>query len=537
MTDNSANAHREVDAVVVGAGFGGLYLLHRLRSLGLSVQVFEAGDDVGGTWYWNRYPGARCDAASLEYSYQFDDQLQHEWQWSEKYATQPEILRYIQHVADRYDLRRDIRFNTRVGGAHWDEAARRWRVSTDDGSTLNARFFVLAAGCLSATNLPKFEGLENYQGERYHTGRWPHGGVDFSGKRVGIIGTGSSAVQAVPLIAQEAAHLTVFQRTPNWCIPAHNGPIDPEHEARVMADYAGYRERCKTTTFGVGFFNADPRSACEVSEEEREATFERLWNQGGLEFLTAFADLVVNEQANLYAREFVARKIREKVKDPAVAKLLTPNTMIGCKRLCVDSGYYETFNRDNVTLVSVKENPIERFTDKGLVVDGTEYEFDAVIFATGFDAMTGPLLRMDITGRNGQPLQDAWAAGPVNYLGLMVRGFPNMFTITGPGSPSVLSNMVPAIEQHGDFVADMVRWLDEQGLASIEPTSEAQAHWVGHVNDVASHTLLLGCNSWYLGANVPGKPRVFLPYIGVPAYNARCDDIAASGYEGFETAA
>ncbi len=525
----------DFDAIVVGAGFAGMYLLRRLRDLGMRVRVVEAGDGVGGTWYWNRYPGARCDVQSLEYSYQFDNDLQHEWQWTEKFATQPEILRYANHVADRYNLRPDIDFNTRVEAAQWDDEAACWQVSTSDGSTRSARHFILATGCLSAANKPQFPGLENYQGPTYHTGQWPHEGVDFTGLRVGVIGTGSSGVQSIPLIAAQAAHLTVFQRTPSWCVPAYNGPIDPAFKERVMADYPAFRAENKTFVFGQNF-QPNPKSATEVAPEEREETFERFWQRGGLPFMTAFSDLVINEESNRYAREFVGRKIAERVKDPAVAKLLTPDTIIGCKRMCVDTSYYETYNRDNVTLVSVKDTPIERFTEKGLVVDGKEYELDAVVFATGFDAMTGAISRIRINGRGGQPLADTWRAGPRNYLGLAVNGFPNMFMITGPGSPSVLTNMLPSIEQHVEWVGDAIDYLRQHDLTTIEAKREAEDEWLGHVNDVAGQTLFFGCNSWYLGANVPGKPRVFMPYIGFPAYIDKCNEVVANNYEGFELA-
>jgi len=525
----------DFDAIVVGAGFAGMYTLHRLRGLGLRVRVLEAGADVGGTWYWNRYPGARCDVQSLEYSYQFDNDLQHQWQWSEKFATQPEILRYIDHVAERYDLRRDIRFNTRVEAADWDEARGRWSVRSDDGETRTARYFILATGCLSAANIPDLEGMDAYRGAIYHTGHWPHEGVDFTGLRVGVIGTGSSGVQSIPLIARQAAHLSVFQRTPSWCVPAHNGPIDPGFKARVYADYPGFRAENKTFPFGQNF-QPNPKSATEVSPAEREATFERFWQRGGLPFMTAFADLVVNPESNRHAQAFVARKIRGIVEDPETAEKLIPDTYIGCKRLCVDTNYYATYNRDNVTLVPVKETPIERLTGQGLVVAGREHALDAIVFATGFDAMTGAISRIAISGRGGVPLAERWAAGPRTYLGLATAGFPNMFMITGPGSPSVLTNMLPSIEQHVDWIADCLAYLRAHGYGSIEATERAEADWLEHVNEVARPTLFFGCSSWYLGTNVPGKPRVFMPYIGFPTYIRKCEEVVARDYEGFALA-
>ncbi len=521
----------DFDVVVVGAGFAGLYMLHRLRAMGFSVRVVEAGSGVGGTWFWNRYPGARCDVESLEYSYQFSPELQQEWSWSERYAAQPELLRYANHVADRFDLRRDIQFDTRVAAATFDQAASRWVLETGQG-TLTATWCVMATGCLSSTNTPDFAGLEEFAGERYHTGAWPHAGVDFTGKNVGIIGTGSSAVQSIPLIAREADHLTVFQRTPSFVVPARNAPLDPEIEREVKTDYAGFRALAKTRRNGLHCAISE-RSALEVTEEERQREYRKRWERGGLCFTGSFGDILLSKQANDTAAEFIHARIRELVRDPAVAELLCPRTVVGCKRLCIDTGYYETFNRQNVTLVDVRDRPIERFTRDGLVVGGKAYSFDAVVFATGFDAMTGTLMRIDIRGTSGARLSDRWAAGPRNYLGLSMAGFPNLFTITGPGSPSVLTNMLPTIEQHVEWIADCLSYLRARGLKRIEATPEAQDGWVAHVNEIAGRTLFPTCNSWYLGANVPGKPRVFMPYIGFPPYVETCNRVAASGYEGF----
>jgi cyclohexanone monooxygenase len=527
---------RRFDAVVVGAGFAGLYMLHRLRASGLRVRVYEAGDGVGGTWYWNRYPGARCDVESMQYSYSFSDALQQEWQWTERYAPQPEILAYANHVADRFDLRRDIRLRTRVTSARFDEAAAVWRVHTDRGDRVEARFCIMATGCLSSQNVPDFEGLCDFDGPWYHTGAWPHEPVDFTGQRVGVIGTGSSGIQSIPSIAEQAEHLTVFQRTPNFSVPAHNAPLDPDYERRTKAGYADFRARARQMPAAL-LSEPGGISAFDVTPEEREAIYERRWAEGGLPFLAAFDDLGLDAEANDTAAEFIRRKIRAIVKDPETAERLSPRTTVGCKRLCVDTGYYATFNRPNVTLVDVSERPIERITERGVRVDGEEFALDALVLATGFDAMTGALAKIDIRGRDGLPLTEKWAEGPKTYLGLGIAGFPNLFTITGPGSPSVLSNMIMAIEQHVDWIHDCIAYLGAEGLTTIEPDPGAEAAWVEHVNEVASATLYTtGCNSWYLGANVPGKPRVFMPYLGFPPYVEKCEEVAAKGYAGFRLA-
>ena len=524
----------EVDVVIVGAGFSGLYLLHKLRALGLRTQVFEGASDVGGTWYWNRYPGARCDVESMQYSYSFSEELQQEWQWSERFSGQPEILRYARHVADRFDLRRDIQFDTLVTTAHFNEGSRRWNIDTDQGNHVNAQFLVMATGCLSSTQVPDFKGLESYQGKTYHTGLWPHEEVDFSGQRVGIVGTGSSAIQAIPVIAEQAAHLTVFQRTPNYSIPTRNGAMTPDYEDHWKSDYGSFRAEARHSRNGV-LADLNDVSAMSVAAEERQRVYEARWEVGGTYFMAAFNDLATNQQSNDTAAEFVREKIRSIVHDPVAAELLAPKDYpIGTKRICVDSEYFETFNRDNVTLVDVRDAAIEEITPTGLVTGGRAYEFDAIVFATGFDAMTGTLLKVDMRGRGGRTLGDKWEAGPRTYLGLMSEGFPNMFMITGPGSPSVLSNMMVSIEQHVDWVVDSMRHLRSRDLDTIEATREAEDAWVEHVNEVAYQTLYPQANSWYMGANVPGKPRLFLPYIGgVGAYREKCDDVAANGYEGF----
>lgn len=524
----------EVDAVVVGAGFGGLYMLHRLRQIGLRTVVFETADDVGGTWYWNRYPGARCDVESLEYSYGFDEGLQQEWEWSERYAGQPEILRYAQHVAERFDLRRDIRFETRVTSAFFDGPSTTWQVRTDRGDDVRCRFFIMATGCLSATNVPAFEGMESFHGPIYHTSRWPREGVDLTGKRVGVIGTGSSAVQMIPVIAEQVSDLTVFQRTANYVVPARNRPLDPAEQAAVKADYSWWREKNRQMLGGFGAkFPWNTGSVFEADPDQREHEFQWRWEEGGFVILGAFGDTTLSMEANAFPADFVRRKIKEIVDDPEVAELLTPKQAFGCKRLCLDTGYLETYNQPHVHLVDVSTSPIERLTEKGLVTGGREYEFDVIIMATGFDAMTGAVLRIDIRGRDGRPIGEAWEAGPLTYLGLGVPGFPNMFLITGPGSPSVLANMFVAIEQHVDWIIDCIEYLRDHGYRAIEATEDAAEAWVAHVNEVASVTLFPTCNSWYLGANIPGKRRIFMPLPGFPPYVQKCNEVAVSGYEGF----
>ena len=524
---------REVDAIVVGAGFAGLYMLHRLRQIGLRARVVEAGSGAGGTWFWNRYPGARCDIESMQYSYQFDDELQQQWEWSERYAAQPELLKYVEHVIARYQLADDIQYNTRVSSAHFDEAGARWQIQTSSGECFSAQFCVMATGCLSSTNMPKFAGQQDFTGAVYHTGQWPHAGVDFSAMRVGVIGTGSSAIQSIPIIAAQAKQLYVFQRTPNYSVPAQNGPLDSEAARQIKANYAQYRAlgRAQILAYDLKMNN---RLTSEATPAEIHAECEFRWQTGGLYFYGAFADMLVSQQANDVIAQFVRDKIRAKVRDPEVADLLTPTAVFGCKRICADTGYFETFNRDNVTLVDVSKQAIDGFTAQGLTVGDKSYALDAVVFATGFDAMTGALERIDIRGRAALPLHEKWQAGPRTYLGLQTAGFPNLFTISGPGSPSVLTCMITSIEQHVDFIADAMVYMREHGQQCIEPQLGAEDAWVEHVNEVAGSTLLNNCNSWYLGANVPGKPRVFMPYLGFPAYVEKCRQVVATGYAGFE---
>ena len=532
------------DVLIVGAGFAGLYLLHRLRAMGLSARAYEAGDNVGGTWYWNRYPGARCDAESLAYSFSFSPELEQEWEWSERYAPQPEILRYAEHVAERFDLRRDIRFSRRVTTAHWDGAAGLWSLQTDRGDRASAPVCIMATGCLSVPQLPNIEGLDDFAGQRYQASDWPHTPVDFSGQRVGIIGTGSSGIQAIPVIAEQAEHLTVFQRTPNFSVPAQNDKLDPDFVAAFKQHYRAHRDFHKRgLSSGFGDLTIEPveraplaETAASVSDADLEAMCEEYWNSGGARFMGVVGDALLDPDANARLADFVRRKIRATVNDPRTADALCPtNHPIGTRRICVDIDYYETYNRPNVRLVNLRETPIERITRSGVQLSGEHVDLDTLVLATGFDAMTGALARIDIQGRDGLRLADVWHAGPRAYLGLMVHGFPNLFTITGPGSPSVLSNMLVSIEQHVDFVVDMLAHMRQSHTPRVEPDLAAQDAWVGHVNDVADATLFPKGGSWYLGANVAGKPRVFMPYAaGVGAYREVCEDVVANDYRGFE---
>jgi len=522
----------DLDVLIVGAGFAGLYMLHKMRENGFRARVIEAGDNAGGTWYWNRYPGARCDVESMEYSYQFSKELQQEWDWSEKYATQPEILSYVNHVVERFDLKKDIQFNTRVQAATYLDDQQIWKVDLDSAETLYARVCVMATGCLSSANIPDIQGFSRFKGEVYHTGHWPHEEVDFTGKKVGIIGTGSSAIQSIPLIADQAEHLYVFQRTPSYAVPAHNEPLTEDYRRDVKSNYEQRRTDAHLTRSGM-LFEVNPDNAYDVSEQERHEIYEERWEKGGLAFLGAFNDLLVDKEANDTAANYIRGKIQEAVEDEETAALLTPETVVGCKRLCVDTGYYQTYNRENVSLVDVKSAPIEEITDNGLKTTNEDYEFDVLIFATGFDAMTGALMKIDIKGRKGLALAEKWAEGPRAYLGLSVSGFPNMFLVTGPGSPSVLANMMPSIEQHVNWITDCLTYMRSHEHQLIEANVEDETGWVDHVNSIAGRTLFPTCNSWYLGANIPGKPRVFMPYLGYPTYVQKCEDVVSAGYAGF----
>ncbi|KDE14662.1 MULTISPECIES: NAD(P)/FAD-dependent oxidoreductase [Rhodococcus] len=537
MTETDFSAP-DVDVVVVGAGFAGLYALHKLRdTMNLAVRVFEAGADVGGTWYWNRYPGARCDIESIHYSYSFDEELQQEWRWSEKFAGQPEILRYLEHVADRFDLRRGITFDTRVIGVHWDDENSMWTVHTDDGRSVRSRYFISGAGNLSVPKTPEFGGIENFRGEVLLTGNWPHEGVDFAGKRVAVIGAGASGIQAIPLIAEEAAELIVFQRTPNFATPLGNGPLDPEVETEAKQNYRSLRDAARNHFLGVPFDQVQP-SALAVDAQERRRVFDERWNAGGFRlFIDSFQDILFDKKANDTIAEYIRERIRERVQDPAKADKLAPEGYAyGTKRPPLETNYYEAYNRESVHIVDVKDTPIDEITATGVRVGERTYEVDTVVLATGFDAMTGPLLAMDIRGRGGQTLAEKWAHGPRTYLGIMIHGFPNLFTITGPQSPSVLYNMPLAIEDHVDFATDAIDYLRAHDLDVIEPTAQAETDWLHLTNEIAGQTLLPQTNSWYMGANIPGKPRACMVYLGgAPTYRQTCAEVVAGGYTGFDT--
>jgi len=528
---------RQLDAVVIGAGFSGLYALYKLRDeMGMDVQVYETADGVGGAWFWNRYPGSRCDSESYYYCFSFSEELAQEWEWSGKYPEQPEIERYLNHVADRFDLRRNIQLSTRVASARFDDAENRWEVRTEQGECVTARYLISAVGCLSAANFPDIPGRDSFRGESHHTATWPRGGVDVKGKRVGIIGTGSSGIQAAPRIAAEADHLTVFQRTPNFTVPARHTLFLPEDQAEIKKNYSAIFERTRQSPAGFPYFPIE-RKTMDVSAEERQEILEELWEEGGFKFLWGgFSDLMIDPTANAIVSEFVRSKIRESVKDPETAELLCPTDHpYGSKRPPIDSDYYVTFNRDNVSLVDIRSAPIEAITPAGLRTKDAEYELDVIVFATGFDAMTGSLLKIDIRGAGGRKLADAWAEGPRTYLGLQVAGFPNLFTITGPGSPSVLVNMPVSIEHHVNWITDCIERMRERGETRIEATEDAQDAWVEHVAEVATATLIGQADSWYVGANIPGKARVVMPYTGgQPMYRERVTAVVDADYEGFE---
>ena len=537
---------RDTDVIVVGAGFAGMYALHKFRGLGLRTQVLEAGKDVGGTWYWNRYPGARCDVPSVEYPYSFDKDLEQEWDWTEIMAAQPEILEYANHVADRFELRKDIQFQTRVDSAVFDENSNRWTVVTESGQTYTGRFCVMATGCLSVPNTPKIDGQDNFAGSVYHTGNWPEGGVDFSDAAVGIIGTGSSGIQSIPVIAEQAKHLTVFQRTPNYTMPAANAPLKTEFLRQAKENYSAIRAEQRASQVGIvgygfGFGGAENVVPTQEIKQTTPAERQRLVEEEGFLAIRRYADVALDEEANELACEMYRDQVKRVIKDPATAQALMPRDYpMGCKRPVIDTNYYETFNRDNVTLVDLRQGGIEEITEAGVRTAKGDYTFDVLVYATGFDAMTGALGKIDIRGRENKALTEYWEAGPRTYLGLQVAGFPNLFTVTGPGSPSVLSNMIVSIEQHIDWIARCISDLDQCGAQTIEATTEAEDEWIAHVNDVAQNTMFTAksCNSWYLGANIPGKPRIFMPYVGgVGVYREKCDEVARNGYQGFELSA
>ncbi len=537
ISTSTGTTKSSFDAVVIGGGLAGLYALHKLRGLGLSVRAYEAGDGVGGTWFWNRYPGARCDVESLEYSYSFDNDLQQEWAWPERYGNQGEILAYINHVADRFDLRRDVQLNTRIVSAEFGQDSGRWSLRTSTGDVIDATYCIMCCGNLSTPRVPSFKGLETFTGQWYHTGQWPKEPVDFTSKRVGVIGTGSSSVQMIPIIAKQARQLTVFQRTANFSLPARNTPMDEQRESTHKAQYPERRRAAYDTPFGIAGHPPPVKSALEATPEERNRVFEEKWAEGGsVSFLYAYTDLLTNKQANDTASEFVREKIRGIVADLATAELLAPKDHpIGTKRLCLDTNYYETYNLPHVTLVDARSAPVEEITPFGLRTTKATYELDAIVFATGFDAMTGALLEIDIKTSDGHSLRDKWQDGPLTYLGLSVSGFPNMFIVTGPGSPGVKTQMILSIEQHVNWISDCIDFMRTKGYGRIDAQAGAESEWVRHVNEVADTTLYPLANSWYLGSNIPGKPRVFMPYVGgVPAYKQKCDTVAAEGYSGFQ---
>ena len=525
----------DVDVVVVGAGFSGLYLLYRLRKAGFSTRVFERGGDVGGTWYWNRYPGARCDVESLQYSYSFDEQLQQDWHWPEKFSAQPDILAYANHVADRFNLKKDIEFNVEVKASRFDENLKTWKITTNTGEEIDAQYFIMATGCISTTQIPNIKGLSDYVGNTFHTGDWPHEEVDFSGQSIAVIGTGSSGIQSIPVLAKQAKKLTVFQRTPNYSIPSQNEPMTKKYERSWKDVYSERRKEMRYSAHG-SLKDLNDVPALSVDEDQRQELYTKRWAIGGTGFLGSFNDLLTNADANYTAAEYVRQQIKRVVKDKETAEILCPRSYpIGTKRICIDTGYFETYNRENVKLVDISKRPIQRLVTDGIIVDDQLYPFDSIIFATGFDAMTGSIFNVDIKGRGGLALKEKWNAGPKTYLGLMSASFPNLFMITGPGSPSVKSNMIMSIEQHVDLVIETLLSMRRKGLSVVEPELEAENKWVDHVQEVANKTLFPQANSWYMGANIPGKPRLFMPYIGgVGAYREICEEIVANNYRGFK---
>ncbi len=526
------NQHNEeLDVIIVGAGFSGLYMLYKMRKMNLKALIIERASDAGGTWFWNRYPGARCDIESIEYSYSFSDELQQEWNWSNRYSDQSEILEYINYVVKKFNLKENIVFNTSVKSATFDENLKNWILETDSKS-YSSKFCVMATGTLSSIKQPNFDGLENFKGDWYVTGEWPHEKLDFTSKKVAIIGTGSSAVQSIPVIAEEAKNLTVFQRSPNYTIPANNRPLTEKELSNAKSSYDQIREKAKYTRAGIGYNQFEERKLLDLSSEEIKKELNNRWKIGGQEIFTAgFTDVGVNVEANKIVADFVKSKIKEIVKDPNVAELLSPEDAIGCKRLCADTNYFETYNRENVELIDLNSNPINSITENGILTNDKEFKFNTIIFATGFDAMTGALQAIDITGKNGKKLKQVWKDGPKSFLGLLINGFPNLFTVTGPGSPSVLTNMMVAIEQHVEWISDCINFLSKSNLKEVEADELFQIEWMDHIEEVAKNTLRYTCNSWYVGANVPGKKRVFMPYAGgFGKYREKCDEIAENNY-------
>jgi len=536
MSETTTGAGTDYDAIVIGAGITGMYSIHRLRQMGLTALCFEAGSGVGGTWYWNRYPGARFDSESYSYGYSFSEELLQEWEWTEKFAPQPETLEYLNFVADKFDLRRDMRFNQRVASAHYNEGDNCWQVATEDGTSATARYLLTGVGGLSAPYIPEFTDADKFEGETWHTSTWPRHEVDLGNKRVGVIGTGATAVQMITEVAKNVGDLTVFQRTPNYCKPLHNGLIDEEFQKEIKASYPEIFEKCKQS-FGGFIHDFDERSALEVDPEERDAFFEKSWNEPGFGFwLGNFSDIMMNNEANELVAKFVRKKIRERINDPTVADLLIPTDYaFGTKRVPLESGYFEAYNRDNVHLIDVKKSPIERFTKTGLKTRDAEFEFDVIIYATGFDAVTGTLNRIDIRGKGGLALKDKWADGPSTQLGMLTVGFPNLFMVGGPHNASSFCNVPRCLEQNVEWITDCIRYLRDHKYATMEATPDEEEQWTRHVLETADATLLPDTDSWFMGANIPGKKRVFLNYVGgVQNFRAKCDEVAAKDYDGFD---
>jgi cyclohexanone monooxygenase len=535
--ESAALGKLELDVIIVGGGIGGMYAIHRLRELGLSVRAYEAGSDIGGTWYWNRYPGCRCDVESMEYSFSFSAELEQDWDWPERYGTQPQILEYLEHVAKRFDLRKDIALNARVLSAHFDNKTTLWTIKTDGGETVSAPFIVMATGNLSTPRVPNYPGLKDFGGDWYHTGMWPHEGVDFTGKRVGVIGTGSSGVQSIPIIARQAEHVHVFQRTPQFVLPARNGPQDPEQVREHKATYRERRKAALETPFGIAGHPPPTKTALEDDESARREKYDTNWAIGGqIRFLFSYTDLLLNKESNDTAADYVREQIRAIVDDPQTAEKLIPHDHpMGTKRLILDTGYFETFNRESVELVDARATPIRAITANGLCTTTEEFELDALVFATGFDAMTGAMMAIDIRTDDGADIPSKWANGPQTYLGIMMSGFPNLFMITGPQSPGVKSQMILSIEQHVDFIARCLESMQSKGHTRVDAAPQAEADWVAHNTEVAQGTLYPLANSWYMGANIPGKPRVFMPYVGgVQNYRRRCEQVIANDFEGLQ---
>ncbi|MFP6682187.1 MAG: NAD(P)/FAD-dependent oxidoreductase [Gammaproteobacteria bacterium] len=535
MTPSTSIDTPHYDAIVIGAGMAGMYFHFRLHNMGMSVRGFEAGSDIGGTWYWNRYPGARFDSESYSYGYSFSQEILDEWEWSEHFAPQPETLRYLNFIADKFDLRRDIKFNTRVVSALYDPDNRTWTVDTEDGERTSARYLLHATGVLSAPFIPEFDGVDSFAGRTWHTSDWPREPIDLGNKRVGVIGTGATAVQMITEIAKDVGDLTVFQRTPNYCKPLHNRPITPDEQRDIKARYPEIFKRCNET-LGAFLHGFDERSAFDVSDEERDAIYEELWNGPGFSYyLACFKDVLTDEKANETAAEFARKKIRERVKDPDVAELLAPKDhAFGTKRQPMESGYYEVYDQPNVHLVDLKTTPIERFTKTGIETTSKRYDFDIVIFATGFDAVTGALNRIDILGEDGASLKDKWDECPAAYLGIISTGFPNMFIAGGPHNTTSFCNIPRCIEHNVEWITDCIRYMEGQGYTRIVASQDAEDAWTDHVLSTADETLFTQTDSWFMGANIPGKKRVFLNYFGgIPYFREKIAEVAANGYEGF----